>query len=87
MEEPQIISDPRIMVGKPVIKGTRITVEHILREMAGGMTIDDILEAHPHIRREEVQAALRFADESVRFDHVTPYKNHTQEEDRDSSPS
>jgi len=66
MEDPQIISDPRIMVGKPVIKGTCITVQHILEELAGGMTVDEILEAYPHITREDVQAALDFAAESVR---------------------
>lgn len=65
MEEPLIESDPRIMVGKPVITGTRITVEHILREIASGMTIDDLMEAHPHIIRKEVQAALRFAAKSA----------------------
>lgn len=72
MEEPLIVADPRIMVGKPVIRGTRITVEHILREMAGGMTIDDILEAHPHITREGVEAALRFAADSVRLERIYP---------------
>jgi uncharacterized protein (DUF433 family) len=72
MEEPLIEADPKIMVGKPVIKGTRITVEHILEEMSGGMTIDDLLDAHPHITRQDVQAALRFAAESVRYDRVYP---------------
>ena len=72
MEEPQIISDPRIMVGKPVIKGTRITVQHILEELAGGMTVDEILEAYPHITREGIQAALKFAAESVRYERIYP---------------
>ena len=58
MDETMIISDPNIMLGKPVIKGTRITVEHILRELAGGMTIEELLEAHPHITREGIKAAL-----------------------------
>jgi len=56
-----IVSNPNIMLGKPVIRGTRITVEHILRELAGGMTVEDLLEAHPHITREEIRAALEFA--------------------------
>jgi uncharacterized protein (DUF433 family) len=49
------------MMGKPVIAGTRITVEHILEQLAGGRTIDQILEAHPHITREQVQAAIIYA--------------------------
>ncbi len=72
MDDLVIVSDPNIMLGKPVIRGTRITVEHILRELAGGMTIDDLLEAHPHITREGIKAALEFAAESVRFDRVYP---------------
>jgi len=72
MDETMIISDPNIMLGKPVIKGTRITVEHILRELAGGMTIEDLLEAHPHITREGIKAALEFAAESVRFERIYP---------------
>ena len=58
MRQPQIISNPNIMMGKPVIAGTRITVEHILEQLAGGRTIDQILEAHPHITREQIQAAI-----------------------------
>jgi len=68
-----IVSDPRIMVGKPIIKGTRITVEHIVRELGGGRTIEELLAAHPHITREQIIAALEFAIEAVRFDraHLT----------------
>lgn len=72
MEQPKIISDPNIMMGKPIIAGIRITVEHILEHLAGGRTIDQILEAHPHITREEVQAAILYAAESVRIDHTYP---------------
>ena len=61
MEEPLIISDPNIMVGKPVIRGTRITVELILRKLAAGQTIDQILEDYPHLSRSGIKAALEFA--------------------------
>ncbi len=74
MENPKIISDPDIMMGKPTIAGTRITVEHILEQLAGGRTIEQILEAHPHITREDVQAAIIYAAESVRIDHTYPLK-------------
>jgi len=60
------------MMGKPVIAGTRITVEHILEQLAGGRTIQDILDAHPHVTLEEVQAAIIYAAESVRIDHTYP---------------
>ena len=72
MQEPLITSDPNVMVGKPVIRGTRITVELILRKLAAGQTIEQILEDYPHITREGIKAALEFAAESVRFDHVYP---------------
>lgn len=68
--EPMITSDPKVMLGKPVIKGTRITVEHILEEMAAGQTIDELLDAYPHLTREGIQAALTFAAESVRHERV-----------------
>jgi uncharacterized protein (DUF433 family) len=53
-----IISDPSVMMGKPVISGTRITVELILEKLASGETIEQILEAHPRLSREAIQAAL-----------------------------
>jgi uncharacterized protein (DUF433 family) len=53
--------NPAIMFGKPVVKGTRITVEHILRKLAGGMTIPEILEDHPHLTPDDVYAAAAFA--------------------------
>lgn len=72
MDDAMIVSDPKIMVGKPVIKGTRITVELILRKLAAGQTVEEILEDYPHLTREGIAAALEYAAESVRFDHVYP---------------
>ena len=67
-----IISDPTVMMGKPVIAGTRITVELILDKLAAGETIEEILSAHPRLTRETIQAALKFAAEALRADVVYP---------------
>ena len=72
MEEELIQSDPSIVMGKPVIAGTRITVELILEKLAAGETIDDILQAHPRLTRESIQAALAFAARALRVDIVYP---------------
>ena len=68
----RIEMNPNIMFGKPVIKDTRITVEQILRKLAGGMTIEEIIEDHPHLKREDILAAHEFAadylaDEDIAF--------------------
>ena len=57
----RIVSDPDIMMGKPTIKGTRITVELILTKLGEGMTVAELLEAYPHLTSEDVRAALSFA--------------------------
>ena len=57
----RVESRPNIMFGKPVIKGTRITVEHILRKLAGGMTVDEILTDHPHLEVQDIYAAASYA--------------------------
>lgn len=61
MTHDRIDCNPEIMFGKPVIKGTRMTVEQILRKMAGGMSFDDILSDHPHLVLEDLYAAMAFA--------------------------
>jgi len=67
-----IQSDSSIMMGKPVIRGTRITVELILEKLAAGETIEQILEEHPRLTREAIQAALAFAAEALKADVVYP---------------
>jgi len=67
-----IQSDPSIMMGKPIIVGTRITVELILEKLAAGETVEQILEAHPRLTREAIQVALAFATEVLRADVVYP---------------
>ena len=61
MDSELIRSDPAVMMGKPVVAGTRITVELILEKLSAGETIDQILEAHPRLTREDVLAAMDFA--------------------------
>ena len=57
---PRITSDPAVMMGKPCVRGTRITVELILRKLGYGNTIDELLADYPHITREDVLAAQAF---------------------------
>ena len=57
----RIVVDPAIMFGRPVVKGTRITVEMILRKLAGGMSVEEILKDHPHLTPDDVYAAAAFA--------------------------
>ena len=66
METELIQSDPKVMMGKPVIAGTRITVELILDKLAAGETVEEILDAHPRLTREGVLAALAYAAEALR---------------------
>ena len=65
-----IISNPKTMMGKPVIKGTRITVELILEKLAAGESIDQILTEHPRLTREAVQEACAFAAQALRADVI-----------------
>ena len=67
-----IISDPKIMMGKPVVAGTRITVELILDKLAAGESIDQILLAHPRLTEQSIRAAIAFASEALRSDVVYP---------------
>jgi uncharacterized protein (DUF433 family) len=57
----RIAIDPAVMVGKPCIRGTRITVEHVLRELAAGSSVEEILREHPRLTEEDVRAAQLFA--------------------------
>jgi len=59
MSQTDVISDPAVMMGKPVIGGTRITVELILEKLGAGESIDQILESHPRLTRAAILAALQ----------------------------
>ena len=61
-----IQSNPSIMMGKPVVAGTRITVELILEKLAAGESVEQLLAAHPRLTKEGIQAALSFAAEKLR---------------------
>ena len=70
MPNPRISSDPKVMFGKPCIAGTRITVEHILRKLAAGMSTADIIADHPHITPEDIRAAQAFAADYLAGEEV-----------------
>lgn len=72
MNDPVIVSDPAVMMGKPVVAGTRITVDLILEKLASGESIEQLLEAHPRLTRQAVLAALDFAKRVLRSDVVCP---------------
>ena len=67
-----VVSDPGVMMGKPVIAGTRITVELILGKLAAGETVEQVVEAHPRLNEEAVRAALAFAADALRADVIYP---------------
>ena len=64
--EPRIVTDPAILGGKPIVRGTRISVEFLLELIASGATADDIVLAYPHLVPEDVIAAVLFAANYLR---------------------
>ena len=65
----RISEDPRVMVGKPVVKGTRVTVERVLAHLAETPDLDDLFAAFPHLLIEDVQACLEYALKTVISEH------------------
>lgn len=72
-----ISSDPKIMMGKPVISGTRIPVDLILEKLAAGETIEQILSEHTRLTAEGIRAAIAFAAEVLRADVIYPAEKFT----------
>lgn len=72
MNEARVVSDPRVMMGKPVIAGTRITVESILERLGAGEPVDALLAAHPRLTGDAIRAALAFAARTLRADVIYP---------------
>jgi uncharacterized protein (DUF433 family) len=62
----RITSNPNIFGGKPIINGTRISVEFVLELLAAGVTEDEILSDYPHLKREDIQACLQYAADSIK---------------------
>ena len=75
MPQTLITSDPKIMMGKPTIAGTRITVELILEKLAAGESVEQILSEYPRLTAEGVRAAIAFAAEVLRADVVYPVES------------
>lgn len=66
----RISVDPGVMMGKPCIRGTRITVELILRKLSAGRSFDELLEAYPRLTEEDLKAALAFAADYLQHETV-----------------
>jgi uncharacterized protein (DUF433 family) len=66
--------DPKIMLGKPVIRGTRVPVELLLRKLGEGASTEDLLDAYPNLDREDVQAALRYAADSISHEETLAFR-------------
>ena len=70
MAHERIVTDPAIMYGKPVIRSTRVTVEHILRQLAKGASPDAIVKEHPRLTIEDIRAAQAFAADYLATDDI-----------------
>jgi uncharacterized protein (DUF433 family) len=66
----RISQDPAVLVGKPVIRGTRISIELILERLSGNLDLDELFAAYPRLTIEDVQAALAFAQDAVRSNYL-----------------
>ena len=72
MWQDHIVVDPAVLVGKPVIKGTRLAVEFLLELLAEGWPVEQILRSYPQLTADDIQAALHYAAESLKRERVCP---------------
>jgi uncharacterized protein (DUF433 family) len=75
MTTDRIEVNPKIMLGKPLIKGTRITVELILRKLGEGATENDLLEAYPNLTKRDIQAAILYAADTLANEETVLVEN------------
>jgi uncharacterized protein (DUF433 family) len=68
----RIVIDPKILVGKPVIRGTRIAVEFLLELLAEGWTHEEVVKNYPQLAADDIQAALHYAAEALKHERVFP---------------
>jgi uncharacterized protein (DUF433 family) len=68
----RIVVNPKIMGGKPIVKGTRITVEQVLKMLAQGLTTKDILKDYPHLSKDDVAAVLLYAAKVTGEEEIYP---------------
>jgi uncharacterized protein (DUF433 family) len=68
----RIEMDPKVMMGRPVIRGTRIPVELLLRKLGEGATEEDLLDAYPRLKREDIRAAMAYAADAVAHEETNP---------------
>lgn len=73
MSSERISCNPKVMMGKPVVMGTRVTVESILERLAAGESEAQILEAQPRLTHADIRAALRFAADVLHGDRIYPH--------------
>lgn len=65
-----IIRDPQIMLGKPLIKGTRLTVELILRKLAGGYSVENLIESYPQLSKEQIASVFEYVADVIANEEV-----------------
>ena len=70
----RIIVDPKILTGKPVVRGTRISVEQVVELLAAGWSHEQILASYPHLSEDDIRACLGYASELLREEKVYPLK-------------
>lgn len=70
----RIVVDPKILIGKPVVRGTRISVELVVELLAAGWSHKQILASYPHLSEEDIRACLAYAGELLREEKVYPLK-------------
>lgn len=71
----RISISPEVMLGKPVIRGTRVTVKLILRKMGEGATEAELLDAYPQLRKEDIQAAMAYAADALAHEETVLLKS------------
>ncbi|MCA9314241.1 MAG: DUF433 domain-containing protein [Planctomycetota bacterium] len=65
MSQARIVVDPRVMLGKPVIRGTRIPVELLLRKLGEGASLEELLDAYPRLSAQDIRAAMSYAADTL----------------------
>jgi len=81
MSEIRIIVDPTILGGKPVVRGTRISVELLLRKLSEGASVEDLLEAYPRLAEADIHAAIAYAADTIAIEETINATSSSEESD------